>query len=326
MGFLVPGSDERALIARKAEARSIAKKKTDKVSAEKRKRDKELLKNRSAQITAALSNPAPPPASPPPPEVPPLPPCPEPIRRFLAQPIFFGQSGFDSKERVKLLCGAGTKRWCGETKLWGTTAPSQLVPLLSSGLWTPVGLEKRFFRGVLDEIGARAAHAVATQQAKARAVTVEREKQREKLLEADKADQRKRLAAEEAEAKREAAAAAAAAALKLREQNEADANERALAATGVPLTRAVGVLPTAEEVVACTALGFSSEAIERTARLTWLGLCSGLSLEARLLRMAAIVEFHARDAGGHYFLPELYLPAQTASVHAFVARVLAETR
>ena len=328
MTFLVPNADEKARISRVAEAKAIQKKKRDKLLAEKRKVARDEAKARSAKISAALLESAPPPGPPEDslPPLPPLPPCEKAIEDFLALRVWYGNSSYENRERVKALTGAGTTRWCTTHKSFGTTAIAKLKPLLLSALWIPHAIHKVHFRALLAELDAREAHAVATQQRKSQELLAKREKQREKLLEADKADERKRLAAEEAEAKREAAAAAAAAAEQRRADAKSRANREAVKSTGVPLTRAVGVLPTAEEVVACTALGFSSEAIERTARLTWLGLCSGLSLEARLLRMAAIVEFHARDAGGHYFLPELYLPAQTASVHAFVARVLAETR
>ena len=100
------------------------------------------------------------------------------------------------------------------------------------------------------------------------------------------------------------------------------ANHEAELATGIPLERAVGLLPTKREVELCAALGFEKKAMEHSVLLEWLGPCDGTSIEGRLLRWVSIIEYQVRDAHGDIFFDaEKLAPHQQEHVGRFVSQL-----
>jgi hypothetical protein len=320
MGFLKPTKAEKAEIARRAEAKAIEKKKKQKVDAEKRKAERERAAARVEEIEKNVHSPgwAPDDAEF---DVPALPPCDPEIDAFLQHEVFYGASSFEDKEAVKRLCGTGTTRWDAERKLWGTSSVARVEELLRSGLWAPVELHKRHFNGLLAELDARNEHAQRVQAAKRAALAAKRERETATKLAADRDAERKRATEAEATAAREAAKAAEEERAAQRAAARKRANEEA-EASGAPLERSVGLMPTTREVEACRKLGVTRAAILHSPSIGWLGPTDGTSLEGRLLRWVDVLEYAVRDANPDLFFdPVALAPLQRERVTEFVDEI-----
>ena len=255
-------------------------------------------------------------------DVPPLAPCHPRIALYLNSPPFYGESDFAHKEAVKKLCGAGTARWDAARKLWGTASAAQIEPLLRSGFWKPVGLEKPLYNSLITEVAARAEHMARTQKARAEALAAKREQEQKQALAAEAREARKKEDEQRAAAAKEASAKAEAQRARQKQLDRERANHEAELATGIPLERAVGLLPTTQEVEQCAALGFEKKAIEHSVLLEWLGPCDGTSIEGRLLRWVSTIEYHVRDAHGDIFFDaEKLAPHQQEHVGQFVSQL-----
>lgn len=226
------------------------------------------------------------------------------IERYLANPPYFGRSGFADRERVKKLCGEGGERvFDGERKLWGTRNPDNLGRLITSRAWTPYGLDASCTGTLIRRARERREEQEAAKAAEAAAKEATKEA-------AKQAAAAKREAA--AQAKREAATAAkqkAAKAIKTVVEDATVATPPAPASAAAPR----GVEPTAHEVAECKRLGFTKEAIAYSDNLNELGPRGTLSNEGRLLRWCEVLTSDARyDVGeanrDDYFKSKVWLP------------------
>jgi len=86
------------------------------------------------------------------------------INTYLDNRPYFGNSGFEDKDRVKHLCidpnnGKSSAKWDPELKLWGTYSLSAVQRLVNSEVWFPANLTNTFenTRLLLDELEIRIA-------------------------------------------------------------------------------------------------------------------------------------------------------------------------
>jgi len=231
------------------------------------------------------------------------------IERYLANPPYFGRSGFGDREKVKRLCGDGAERvFDSSRKLWGTRNAQNLGRLITSRAWTPVGIDAARAGALVRRAHQRHEEAEAAKAVEAAA--------KEAAKEAAKA-----AAAQAAAAKREAATQAKAVAkreaAKASTKAPTKAPTKALvkATTAAPAPAAArGIPPTAHEVAECARLGYTSEAIAYSDILIELGPRGTLSHEGRLLRWCEALTSDARhdvwaQNPDDYFRTAVWLPA-----------------
>jgi len=243
------------------------------------------------------------------------------IETYLANPPYFGRSGFADRERVKKLCGEGGERvFDSERKLWGTRNAANLGRLITSRAWTPVGIDPNSTGTLIrrarerreEQEAAKAAEAAAKEAAK------EAAKQAAAAKREAAAAAKREAAAAAAQAKREAAAKA----------TKAVVEEATGAAPPAPEAVAVGVPPTAHETAECERLGLTKEAIAYSNNIDELGPRGTLSNEGRILRWCEVLTSDARyDVGAanrdDYFKSRMWLPVAEQS-HLRYAKSLNE--
>jgi hypothetical protein len=295
--FLSVNADERARRSAKAERLKQSKKAIEKKQTAARKLVRERERERASKISATLKAPTPTPA----PET-----CHPEIAAFLSSGRFFGESDFENSARIRKLCGDG-RLWNAENRQWGTCCPSNIVDLLRSGLWRPVGVARCRYAALLEEIAARDKRACEAAIA-ARAAAAE-------------VYERRRVVAKRARELRDA-----------KEKRDGEAARARVAAAAaarrVPTQhRPIGKHPTPAEVDACAELGFTQAAILASGDIASLGPTPSLSLEGRLLRWIDILKYQVRCANPKCYFDEVALaPLQRDAVAAFVASCNASQR
>lgn len=276
MGFLQPTRAEKEAIAAKANELERKKKEENKRKTAERKRERENAKARIAVIE-------------------------EEIKRkrlntvenskldervtskliaYLDSPPYFGNSAFNDKDYVKELCGDGSRVWEKADKVWGTKKIANLVLLLKSQIWFPLGLHEDWLEDLLKLATARADDESASAEARS---NVKWENDHSKI-------------AAENEAKDSTAHLSIYKRAELRDEHERKKR----------LTLASS-LDTTDERRACLDLGFTEEAIDASA--SWFDLGpfgpNAISVAARLLRHVSIEKKGVRY---EYNLPrEVYM-------------------
>ena len=173
------------------------------------------------------------------------------VEAYLKKKPYFGNSltGYVDKDCVKALCaGNGEQsysRWDPKLKKWGTTSLSQVIKLVRSGLWFPVGLHGNLRNTLLKTVN-QMLHA--------------------EMVSAEALSEQKRAAAQDK------------AGIKVLTEEEKQELEEDRA------RRAMYAAATVEEEEQCAQAGFSLQAVTRSVKWETLGP-SDTSSEFRLLRI-----------------------------------------